>query len=133
MMVYPDVTYTNFSELGLYILKDSIGTLHPLSKRPKNFGDKYKNHIYCLEIEKKYVPECFTPNSNVLFSSENGEIDFDELFKHLTKNGRSIPYISHLQPVSPDNKEKVYMYCSKYQLNIIKYKTRKYDWQKKMI
>jgi hypothetical protein len=25
------------------------------------------------------------------------------------------------------------MYCSKYQLNIIKYKTRKYDWQKKMI
>lgn len=126
-MVFPEVEYVLYSELGVYILGDIKGERLFTDKTIKKYDLAYKKKIYTLEFNIEDIDPKFVPNINVLFHEQNGHVDFDEVLKHLTVNGISTKYITHFAPIShTENPNKIYMYIGNYNHNTIIVKHRDY-------
>jgi hypothetical protein len=66
-MVYPEVDYVLYSELGVYILGDIKGERIFTDKSVRRYDQSYKTKIYTLEFDRSIIDPSLIPNINVLF------------------------------------------------------------------
>lgn len=120
MLVFPEVDYVLYSELGVYILGDIKGERIFTDKSIRKHDMSYKKRIYTLEFDKQHIPISLIPNINVLLHEQNGNVEFDDVLRCLTPNGVSKPYKTHFASVPhTTNDNSVYLYIGNYSHNTV--------------